>query len=85
MARASDYFLDLPEYGLIVCRSCSFTVWPDQVQSHLKAEPHLLACGTTKAIAKKLKGRKDLYLSTDEHFELPRRIERAIPEHSPKP
>ena len=80
MACASDYFLDLPEYGLIVCRSCFYAVWPDQVRSHLKAEPHLLAWVTTKAIAKELKGRKDLYLSTDEHFELPRRIEQAIPQ-----
>ena len=36
MAKATDYFLHIPEYKVAICRSCCYAVWFDRIPNHLK-------------------------------------------------
>jgi hypothetical protein len=36
MAKATDYFLHIPEYKVAICRNCCYAVWFDRTPNHLK-------------------------------------------------
>ena len=80
MACVGDFFVELPQCRLMLCKACARAVWPDQVRTHRKGKPYCLPPSTTKAIAIELKSRTDRFLSTDERFELPQYLTHAIPD-----
>jgi hypothetical protein len=74
-----DVFVRLREYGLIVCKSCRYSVWPAEVDSHLAGPHHRMAKKDRQRIREEIQSWQGLATS-DEMLELPDQLEEAIPE-----
>jgi hypothetical protein len=74
---AEDVFSRLREYGLIVCKSCRYAVWPAEVDSHLADPHHRVAREDRQRIREEMQSWQGLATS-EEMLELPDQLEEAI-------
>jgi hypothetical protein len=78
MSRAQEYFRYLPDFRLVICKTCRHAVWPKEATAHLKGSRHDLSPFEARVVLEELKNWPDLYYSSAE-LDLPRRLDVAIP------
>lgn len=76
---AEQLFSRLQKYGLIVCKSCKYAVWPSEVDSHLSGPHHRIEKKQRQCIQLEVQSWRGLVTSEDE-LKLPEQIDEAIPE-----
>jgi uncharacterized C2H2 Zn-finger protein len=76
---AAQLFSRLQEYGLIVCKSCKYAIWPPEVDSHLSDPHHRIEKKQRQCIQLEVQSWQGLVTSEDE-LKLPEQLDEAIPE-----
>lgn len=77
MSSASDYFTSLPEYRVILCKTCHYCVWPDNARTHLREKHSRLPKAERALICDELQAWKEISRS-HERFEVPLTVEKPV-------
>jgi superfamily II DNA helicase RecQ len=79
MANAKEYFVQLPQFGLLICRECKYAVWPDQIDRHLRGNRHELQVKIRRRIISEIESWTNL-IQNRLDFKPPLFVDEIIPE-----
>ena len=72
----TQLFEYVPEYNLVVCRTCQHAVWPNHAKSHLQSPRHGMKPRDAQSLADEIQGWPDVIATPDQL----RRIRQTVPQ-----